>query len=248
MTFSAGSAFLYGMESLGAAAGGQVPAAIEGPHGARLARRGAMRFLTKVFLAFLLADVLVFAWVARNPSARAIVRYRAPAKTWIVPVAGVRPEDLRSSWQAPRSGGRKHRGIDIFAEKGTPVVAATDGLVMRVGTDRLGGNVVWMLGQGLQVHYYAHLDSFADGLEAGQHVRAGDVLGTVGNTGNARTTPSHLHFALSHASFSRRTRTAYDPTPVLREARTIPADQLVPSGHTSPTIRSRAVGASSRTM
>lgn len=166
-------------------------------------------------------DVLLGAWVLRTAPARNVLRYRAPAKRWVVPVAGVQGADLVSTWGAPRPGGRRHRGIDIFAEKGTPVVAATDGVVVQVGRDGLGGNVVWILGEGLQVHYYAHLDEWAPGLEAGRHVKAGEAIGTVGNTGNARTTPPHLHFSLSRVSWSRFARVAYDPEPVLRGAETI---------------------------
>lgn len=65
-----------------------------------------------------------------------------------VPVQGVRAVDVRSTWHAPRSGGRQHQGADIFAPRGTPVLAATRGRVVRVGLDTLGGKVVWVLGPG----------------------------------------------------------------------------------------------------
>lgn len=113
----------------------------------------------------------------------------------MVPVSGVRRQDLRDTWGGPRGGGRKHEGIDIFARRGTPVVAATEGIVMRVGSNRLGGQVVWVLGPAGQRHYYAHLDRFAD-VRPGMRVEAGRTLGYVGTTGNAKGTPPHLHYGV----------------------------------------------------
>lgn len=113
-----------------------------------------------------------------------------------MPVEGVRPAALRDTWHAPRDGGgRRHEGLDIFAPRGRPVKSATEGIVLRVGTNRLGGQVVWVMGPGRQRHYYAHLDRFA-GVRAGQRVDAGTVLGYVGTTGNARGTPPHLHYGI----------------------------------------------------
>ena len=112
-----------------------------------------------------------------------------------VPVQGVSSARLADTWGAARAGGRRHEGIDIFAPRGTPVLSATEGVVMQVGTNNLGGQVVWVLGPGRQRHYYAHLDAYAD-IARGQLVAAGDVLGYVGNTGNAKGTPPHLHYGI----------------------------------------------------
>lgn len=112
-----------------------------------------------------------------------------------VPVEGVRPRALRDTWGGARSEGRKHEGIDIFAERGTPVRSSTEGIVTQVGTNRLGGLVVWVMGPGRQRHYYAHLDRYSD-VEAGMRIEAGRVLGYVGNTGNAKGTPPHLHYGI----------------------------------------------------
>jgi murein DD-endopeptidase MepM/ murein hydrolase activator NlpD len=112
-----------------------------------------------------------------------------------VPVSGVTPRQLADTWNASRSGGRRHQGIDIFAPRGTPVFSATEGVVTRVGTNELGGKVVWVYGPGRQMHYYAHLDDYAD-IQPGDHVVAGTPLGHVGNTGNARATPPHLHYGI----------------------------------------------------
>jgi murein DD-endopeptidase MepM/ murein hydrolase activator NlpD len=115
-----------------------------------------------------------------------------------MPVVGVRPYDLSDSWGDPRDGGkRKHRGIDIFAPKGTPVVAVSDGIVSFIGDQPKGGHCLWLTTEGGASFYYAHLDRWASGLYEGQEVRSGDLLGYVGNTGNAKTTPSHLHFAVN---------------------------------------------------
>lgn len=118
-----------------------------------------------------------------------------PPGRLVIPVDGVKPSALRDSWHAPRSGGRRHEGIDIFAKRGTPVRATTEGIVLKTSTSRLGGQVVWTLGPGGHRHYYAHLDRFAD-VRSGQRIAAGTLLGYVGTTGNARGTPPHLHYGI----------------------------------------------------
>jgi murein DD-endopeptidase MepM/ murein hydrolase activator NlpD len=119
-----------------------------------------------------------------------------PAQAVPVPVRGVPPRALRDTWGGARSGGRKHEGIDIFARRGTAVTSATEGIVMRVGTNRLGGQVVWVLGPGGQRHYYAHLDRYADGIKEGMQLKRGDLIGYVGVTGNSDPNAPHLHFAV----------------------------------------------------
>jgi peptidoglycan LD-endopeptidase LytH len=111
------------------------------------------------------------------------------------PISGLTTRTVKSLFGAERdAGARRHQGIDIFAAKGTPVAAVTSG-VARSGTNPLGGNVVWLHDpSGRRTFYYAHLDRSAiDGMSL---VREGEVLGYVGNTGNARATPPHLHFGL----------------------------------------------------
>jgi murein DD-endopeptidase MepM/ murein hydrolase activator NlpD len=108
---------------------------------------------------------------------------------------GVTKTQILNSWGFPRSGGRSHKGVDIFADRGTPVLSATEGIVTRVGTNALGGQVINVLGPGRQTHYYAHLDRYG-GFKAGDVVYAGNIIGYVGNTGNARNTPPHLHYGV----------------------------------------------------
>ena len=112
------------------------------------------------------------------------------------PVNGVDRRAIWSGFGAERDGGRReHRGVDIFAPRGTPALAATDGWITRVETTRRGGNVVWLQPLfGNMRLYYAHLEE--QWVESGDFVVAGQPLGAVGNTGNAITTPPHLHFGV----------------------------------------------------
>jgi murein DD-endopeptidase MepM/ murein hydrolase activator NlpD len=109
-------------------------------------------------------------------------------------VAGAGEEDIGSVFGDSRDGGRRrHHGIDIFKPRGTPVLAAADGPVTSVDTTEIGGHVVWQReADGRHAIYYAHLDRLL--VREGQRLRAGDTVGLLGNTGNARTTPPHLHF------------------------------------------------------
>lgn len=111
------------------------------------------------------------------------------------PVEGAGRGNIGSGFGAPRNGGsRFHRGVDVFAPRGTPVLAAADGRITRVGSNRLGGNVVHLRGEDGLSFYYAHLDRHT--VRAGARVRAAEPVGEVGNTGNARNTPPHLHFGV----------------------------------------------------
>lgn len=127
-----------------------------------------------------------------------------------IPVIGVSGRGVSDSFGAPRPGDRTHQGIDIFAPRGSAVISTTRGIVSRVGENSLGGTVVWVLGPAGDRHYYAHLDSAAD-IRSGQRIVAGDVLGTVGTTGNARGTPPHLHYGIYRNRIG-----AINPFPLLR--------------------------------
>jgi murein DD-endopeptidase MepM/ murein hydrolase activator NlpD len=101
---------------------------------------------------------------------------------------------------APRAVGGGHTGNDIFAVKGTPLVAVQDGTIEELRWRSLGGNSLHLVNDRGDYFYYAHLDRYADGLANGQRVSAGEVIGYVGNTGNARTTPPHVHFEVHPGS------------------------------------------------
>jgi murein DD-endopeptidase MepM/ murein hydrolase activator NlpD len=103
------------------------------------------------------------------------------------------------SFGAPRADTGWHHGIDIFAPMGTPVLAVADGTVFMVGWNDLGGNRLWLRDQDGDEFYYAHLSAYSPLAVDGLHVKAGDVLGFVGNSGDAITTPPHLHFE-AHAA------------------------------------------------
>lgn len=119
-------------------------------------------------------------------------------RSLILPILGISQRDLKDSYGDPRDGGRRtHRGIDIFAPRGAEVVAVADGTVSYVGKERKGGRVLWLVGDDGTSYYYAHLDRWAKGIHEGMQVVRGTVLGQVGNTGNARRSSPHLHFAVT---------------------------------------------------
>ena len=121
---------------------------------------------------------------------------KAPDQNLEMPVQGVTKSQVADTWHVPREGDRLHEGQDIFAKRGTPVLSATDGYIFRIGEIKLGGQTVSVIGAGGRIYYYAHLDSYAPNMAAGDHVTTQTVLGYVGNTGNAAGGPTHLHFGV----------------------------------------------------
>ncbi len=114
-----------------------------------------------------------------------------------VPVEGVGVNKLRDSFGAPRSGGRKHMGIDIFAPQGTTVRATAAGTIIGLHLAGNGGISVYQLdASGKYVFYYAHLNGYAPDLTRGMRVEQGRLIGYVGSTGNAEKTSPHLHFEI----------------------------------------------------
>ena len=112
-----------------------------------------------------------------------------------IPVAGASAESLHDTFDEGRDGGRVHKALDIMAPRGTAVLAADSGRILRVGVSNLGGNVIYATDPlGKIVYYYAHLDAHQPGLTQGAHVARGDTLGYVGTTGNAPKDAPHLHF------------------------------------------------------
>lgn len=104
-------------------------------------------------------------------------------------------QNLTDTWGAARSEGRSHEGIDIFAPRNTPIQATTAGIISRIGDDRLGGKVVVIVGPGGAGHYYAHMEDYAD-IQTNDWVEAGDIIGYVGDSGNAKGTPPHVHYGV----------------------------------------------------
>ena len=115
----------------------------------------------------------------------------------LIPVVGVQAGELADTFTQARGEGRVHDAIDIMAARGTPVVAANDGQVVKLFTSKPGGLTVYQLDPHDQViYYYAHLDSYAPGLAEGRILHRGDPIGFVGSTGNASTDAPHLHFEI----------------------------------------------------
>lgn len=111
------------------------------------------------------------------------------------PVAG--PYTFRNDWGEPRGGGtRPHQGNDLFAAMGTPLVAVERGVIANKGYDTNGGDGLFLVGQSGVQYYYAHLSSFAPGIADGVVVQAGEVIGAVGDSGNAKGGSPHCHFQI----------------------------------------------------
>lgn len=130
-----------------------------------------------------------------------------------IPVQGVSRQQLSDTWGAARSQGRSHEGIDIMAKKGTKVYSTTDGVVGSLKGNNLGGTVVWIIGPAGSWHYYAHLSKQNPKLLEGAPIRKGDLIGYVGNTGNARHTVTHLHYGIY---LNGKGRGAVNPYPYLK--------------------------------
>jgi murein DD-endopeptidase MepM/ murein hydrolase activator NlpD len=114
-----------------------------------------------------------------------------------IPVAGIRPEQLQDTYTQSRSEGRTHNAIDIMAARNTPVVAAVDGTVVKLFQSERGGITLYQLGtDNRTVYYYAHLERYADGLAENRFMRRGELLGYVGDSGNAGRDNCHLHFSI----------------------------------------------------
>ena len=114
----------------------------------------------------------------------------------IIPVAGVRPDQLVDTFEDAR-GNRTHGALDIMAPRGTLVLAAAPGMVEKIFESEAGGHTVYIRTDGGRwEQYYAHLDGYANGLREGMHVTRGQIIGTVGSTGNANLEGPHLHFEL----------------------------------------------------
>jgi len=163
--------------------------------------KAASRRLTWLPLA-LAALVLALAQIAPRVSPlfeHPILAFRLlrnPAASHLaVPVDGVTAASLTGSWGSPRPGGRAHQGIDIFAPRNTPIRSTTSGIVVTVGRNDLGGRIVRIFGPAGEWHYYAHLERFAE-IHPGQPVAPGQILGYVGDSGNAQGTPTHLHYGI----------------------------------------------------
>lgn len=117
-----------------------------------------------------------------------------PAGSHVYPLAG--PSHFSDDWLYSRPGGRYHEGIDLFAARGTPVVAVAGGTLFRVGYSGISGNRLWLRDAAGTEFFYAHLDAFSPAAREGAYVAKGTVIGYNGDTGDARGTSPHVHFEI----------------------------------------------------
>jgi murein DD-endopeptidase MepM/ murein hydrolase activator NlpD len=143
----------------------------------------------------------------------------------VIPLPGVQPSELRDTFNEMRGGGtRKHEALDILAPRGTPVLSASNGRVLKLHNSKDGGLMVYAADASDRfVLMYAHLDHYADDLKDGLPLRQGQVIGYVGTTGNAPPNTPHLHFAIAHPRDVKLwwTGSAIDPRPLLQRPGTV---------------------------
>lgn len=153
-----------------------------------------------------------------NTRYMALLQQQMP-KVLPIPVDGVQASRLRDTWGYARDGGRRHKGIDIVAPRHTPIRSVTEGVIELKGMRGLGGQIVSVIGPGGYKHYYAHLEDF--GTQAiGDWVGAGEIIGYVGNSGNAAISAPHLHYGI----YSPRGQ-AINPYTYLRKSAPFPVEQ-----------------------
>jgi peptidoglycan LD-endopeptidase LytH len=187
-------------------------------------RRKVPGRLPLLILLALLAVFVVWAWPYLTNAVRIVGLYREPPPASLpMPVQGIEPSRIADSWGGVRSGGRTHEGTDIFALRGTPVISTTHGVVVRKGWNLLGGRRVLVLGPAGWNHYYAHLDAWS-AVGLGDWIEVGTVLGYVGDSGDAKGTPTHLHYGIYVGGV------ATDPYPLLTRGLTPPPPARAPSG------------------
>ena len=137
----------------------------------------------------------------------------------VIPVFGVKPEQLLDTFADARSEGRSHDAIDIAAAAGTPVVAASEGEIVKLFQSEKGGITIYQLSPDKKlVFYYAHLQRYADGIHEGKYLRQGEVIAYVGDTGNAGAGNYHLHFSIATIADPKRhwDGTNINPYPLLK--------------------------------
>ncbi|MEB3767399.1 M23 family metallopeptidase [Acinetobacter sp. MD2] len=175
------------------------------------------------FIIFITLNLILLAACSTTPRrstqpqlpAQVVLKLKAmPLNTHLpIPVKGISTNQLQDTWGNARSMGRTHEGIDILAPRGTPVTSATEGMIASLQGNTLGGTVIWIIGPAGSWHYYAHLEKQKRGLKVGDIVHVGEVIGYVGNSGNARHTVTHLHYGIYLAG---KGRGATNPYPYLR--------------------------------
>jgi peptidoglycan LD-endopeptidase LytH len=149
-------------------------------------------------------------YTAPKPVHKTEAKLAEVPKLLFMPVKGVTQKQIANNFGDYRNGGRTHKGIDIFAPSGRELIATTSGYIERTSS-KLGGNSIYLRGDNGLTYYYAHLSRYHPKAKSGDRVDGGMVIGYVGNTGNARSTPAHLHFEI------RRQGVPFNPYSTLRD-------------------------------
>jgi len=182
--------------------------------------RNVVTVMLAIFaLGVLAADLVGAHGVRPIAEAHALRAHAVRPYPLLIPVQGVRANQLKNTFTEGRAG-HIHHAIDILAPRGTPVLAAIDGTVRKLFVSRAGGVTLYEYDRaGERSYYYAHLDGYASGIHEGLAVHRGDVLGYVGTTGNAPESTPHLHFAIEILPPSKEwwKGEPIDPYPILTE-------------------------------
>lgn len=156
---------------------------------------------------------------APDPAVTSATPQIVPEGRLLIPVAGVRPEELRDTFSESRSESRVHEAIDIMAPEMTPVIAVADGEIVKFHDSAAGGFTIYQLSADKRYFfYYAHLHSRAPGIAEKQFVTRGTTIGYVGDTGNAGAGNYHLHFSINQVIDPKRfwDGISVNPYPILR--------------------------------
>lgn len=162
---------------------------------------------------------------AALPPRDSAVAVALPDARLVIPVEGFSPDRLRDTYAEARGLGRRHDAIDIDAPRGTPVLSVARSVVLKLFRSDRGGTTLYALAPDQRtIYYYAHLDRYADGIREGQRLEPGELIGYVGDTGNANPGDYHLHFEISTTDDPRRYwgGSPVNPYPLLRNGRATP--------------------------
>ena len=194
-----------------------------------------MRDLSRMLAAGALSTgmvVLLVYLLRRDPAPEPILPPRdsviavvPPDGRLVIPVEGVSPDRLRDTFSEARGLGRRHDAIDIDAPRGTPVLSVATSVVLKLFQSDRGGTTLYALAPDQRtIYYYAHLDRYAEGIREGQRLEPGELIGYVGDTGNANPGDYHLHFEISITGDPRRYwgGSPVNPYPLLRNGRATP--------------------------
>jgi len=180
------------------------------------------RFQRPIMLAILVLTGIALSEIAFSVwSGRALTNF---PRHLVMPVRGASISNMRDTFDETRGTNRKHEATDILAPRGTPVVAADDGVIKKLFLSKPGGLTIYQFDPTEQyAYYYAHLDRYAEGIHEGTKVHRGDVIAYVGSTGNASPNEPHLHFGIFVLGPEKRwwEGTPINPYPILMSSENV---------------------------